>query len=158
VLSAEEKLDVIGDRLEHTPRKSLKHLAQETGMSKSSARMGTQLLKLRPYKTTVIHALQPCNPASRFHFCNWFLQSVLECEIDLQLIFFSDEACFCLQRYINMQNNHYWSSQNPHLTHKDPPYPVKVGVRIVVPAFFNKTINCERHLCVESTFNTSCDL
>jgi hypothetical protein len=40
-----EKLDDIGDRLEHTPRKSLKHLAQETGVSKSSARTATQLLK-----------------------------------------------------------------------------------------------------------------
>jgi DNA-binding IclR family transcriptional regulator len=34
----EEKLDDIGARLEHTPRKSLKHIAQETGVSKSSAR------------------------------------------------------------------------------------------------------------------------
>jgi DNA-binding MurR/RpiR family transcriptional regulator len=53
----EEMLDDIGDRYEHTPRKSLKHLAQETGVSKSSARRATQLLKLRPYKTTLIHAL-----------------------------------------------------------------------------------------------------
>jgi hypothetical protein len=35
----EEKLDDIGARLEHTPRKSLNHLAQETGVSKSSTRM-----------------------------------------------------------------------------------------------------------------------
>jgi transposase len=41
----EEKLDDIGARLKHTPRKSLKHLAQETGVSKSSARTATQLLK-----------------------------------------------------------------------------------------------------------------
>jgi hypothetical protein len=41
----EEKLDDIGDRLEHTRRKSLKHLAQETGVSKSSARTATLLLK-----------------------------------------------------------------------------------------------------------------
>jgi hypothetical protein len=33
----EKKLDDIGTRLEHTPRKSLKRLAQETGVSKSSA-------------------------------------------------------------------------------------------------------------------------
>jgi hypothetical protein len=52
----EEKSDDIGARLEHTPRKSLKHLAQRTGVLKSSARMATQFLKLRPYKTTVIHA------------------------------------------------------------------------------------------------------
>jgi transposase len=41
----EEKLYDIGARLGHTPRKSLKRLAQETGVSKSSARMATQLLK-----------------------------------------------------------------------------------------------------------------
>jgi hypothetical protein len=58
-----EKSDDIGARLEHTPRKSLKRLAQETGVSKSSTRRASQLLKLRPYKTTVIHALQPRDPA-----------------------------------------------------------------------------------------------
>jgi hypothetical protein len=51
----EEKLNDIGGRLEHAPRKSLKHLARETGVSKSNARMATELLKIRQYKTTVIH-------------------------------------------------------------------------------------------------------
>jgi hypothetical protein len=51
----EEKLDDLGARLEHTPRKSLKRLAPDTGLSKSSARRATQLLKLSPYKTTGIH-------------------------------------------------------------------------------------------------------
>jgi hypothetical protein len=41
----EEKLDDIGARLEHTPRKSLKSLAQKIGLSKSIARTATQLLK-----------------------------------------------------------------------------------------------------------------
>jgi hypothetical protein len=41
----EEKLDDIGARLEHTPRKSLKHLVQETGVSKSAEKTATQLLK-----------------------------------------------------------------------------------------------------------------
>jgi hypothetical protein len=68
----EEKLDDTGARLEHTPRKSLKRLAQETGVSKSSARMATVLLKLRPYKITVIHVLQLHNSASRVSFCSWF--------------------------------------------------------------------------------------
>jgi hypothetical protein len=43
----EEKLEGVWTRFEHAPRKSLKRLAQETGVSKSSARNGTQLLK--PY-------------------------------------------------------------------------------------------------------------
>jgi hypothetical protein len=84
----EEKLDDIGARLENTPRKSLKHLAPETRVSKSSARTATQLLKLRLYKTTVIHALQPRSSVSRVHFCSWFPQAVIESEIDLQLTFF----------------------------------------------------------------------
>jgi hypothetical protein len=46
----EEKLHDIGARLEHTPRKSLKRLAQETSVSKSIARKATLLLKLGPYK------------------------------------------------------------------------------------------------------------
>jgi hypothetical protein len=75
------------------------------------------VLKLRPYKTTVIHALQPLDPASKVYFYSWFLQPVFEGEIDPQLTFFSDEAWFRLQGYINTQNNRYWSSQNPHLTH-----------------------------------------
>jgi hypothetical protein len=42
----EGKLDDIEARLEHTPRKSLKCLAQGTGVSKCRARTATQLLKL----------------------------------------------------------------------------------------------------------------
>jgi hypothetical protein len=58
----EEMLVDIGATLEHTHRKSLKYLAQETGVSKFSARMATRLLKLRRYKTIVIHA---CLAAAR---------------------------------------------------------------------------------------------
>jgi hypothetical protein len=74
-------------------------------VSKSSARTATQLQKLRAYKTTVIHALQPRDPASKVYFYGWFLQSVVEGEIDPQLTFFSDEVWFHLQGYINTQNN-----------------------------------------------------
>jgi hypothetical protein len=63
---------------------------------------------------------------------------------------------FTRQRYTNTQNNRYWSSQNPHLTHEILLHPVKVGVwcavsakRIVVSVFFNETINCETYLRVE---------
>jgi hypothetical protein len=124
----EEKLHDTGARLEHTPRKSLNRPAQETGVSKCGARAETQLMKLRSYKPTLIHALQPRDTASRVNFCIWFLQSVVEGEIDPQLTFFSDEAWLHLQGYISTQDNRYWSSQNPHLTHQGPPHPVRVGV------------------------------
>jgi hypothetical protein len=86
---------------------------------KSNARTATQLQKLRPRKTTVIHAhLAAADPASTTNFCIWFLLFVVECEIDPQLTLVFDEAWFDLRGYINTQNNPYWSSQNPHLTHE----------------------------------------
>jgi hypothetical protein len=93
--------------------------------------------------------------AGRVRFCSWFLQSVVKGENDPQLTFFSDEAWFHMQGYINTQNNCYWSSQNSHLTHEAPLHLVKVGVwcalsarRVMGPVFFNETINCERYIWV----------
>ena len=43
----EETLDEIGERLEHTPQKSLKRLSQKTGVSVSPVQRATKLLKLR---------------------------------------------------------------------------------------------------------------
>jgi hypothetical protein len=82
---SEEKLDKVRPRLQHTPHKSLRHHAQE--ISKLSAAKETKLLKLQPYKVTVVHALQPCDLASRINFCNWFLQSPHDGEIDPHLTF-----------------------------------------------------------------------
>jgi hypothetical protein len=69
---------------------------------KSTAKKATQLLNLRPYKTTAIHTLQLQDSASRVHFCNWFLQSVIKDENNPHLTFFSDEAWFHPQGYISM--------------------------------------------------------
>jgi hypothetical protein len=128
---AEKKLDDIGARLQHTPRKSVKRLAQETGVSKSSPRTATQLLKIRSYRTTVIHGSLA---ASRDRFCSWYLCSFVEGEIDPQFSFLSDEVWFHLQGYIYTQNNCYWSSQNPHLTHEVPLHPLKVGAWCAISA------------------------
>jgi hypothetical protein len=58
----EEKLDDIAARLEHSPHKTFKRLAEETGVSKSTVRIAAQLLKPRSCETTVVHSLQEHNP------------------------------------------------------------------------------------------------
>jgi hypothetical protein len=65
------------------------------------------------------------------------------------------EAWVRLQGYINTQNNRYWSSQNPHLTHEVLLHLVQVGVwcavsarRVVGPVFSNETINCKKYVWV----------
>jgi superfamily II DNA helicase RecQ len=68
----EETLYGIGARLQHTPRKSLKRVAQETGESEPNAGRATQVLKLRPYKTRVIHACSRVIQLAEFIFAVGF--------------------------------------------------------------------------------------
>jgi hypothetical protein len=71
-----------GARFQHTPRKSLTRLAQETGVSKSSARTATQLLKLRPCKTTVIQHCSRTIQQAGFISAVGFYNLVAEGKID----------------------------------------------------------------------------
>lgn len=48
----EEKLGEIGAALEASPKKSLNSLAQEVGISQTTAHVATKLLKLKQYSTT----------------------------------------------------------------------------------------------------------
>jgi hypothetical protein len=94
-----------------------------------------------------MHSLQPHDPANGVHFCSWFLQSVVEGEIDLQLTFFSNEAWFHLQGYINMQNND--STSNPRSPAPSGESWYALSARRIVLCFFSKTINFERYLRLE---------
>jgi hypothetical protein len=65
--------DEIGAKLEHTtvitktPCTRDRHLEIVTSQN-------DEAVELRPYRATVVHALQPRDPASRINFCDWFLQ------------------------------------------------------------------------------------
>ncbi|KAJ9596938.1 hypothetical protein L9F63_012063 [Diploptera punctata] len=74
----EEKLDEIGKNLERSPQKSLPKLAQQVGISVSSAHTATKLLKLKPYKCTRVHCLNQGDPIARVRYCEWFFSSVTE--------------------------------------------------------------------------------
>jgi hypothetical protein len=49
-------------------------------------------VQFRPYKTTIVHALQPRDPVARLDLCNYRLQSVQIGEIYQEFTFFTDEA------------------------------------------------------------------
>ena len=69
-----ETLDGIGASLERTPTNSIPKLAQQVGISESSAHRATKLLKLKP--CTSVHSLKQGDPVSRMHYCKWFHSSV----------------------------------------------------------------------------------
>jgi hypothetical protein len=71
-------------------RKSLRRLAQETGVSLGSPFIATKLIKFRPYKIRVVHELKQQDYAARIRFFNWLLQNVHDGIVDPQLLFMTD--------------------------------------------------------------------
>jgi hypothetical protein len=88
-------------------KKLLHLLALQCGFAKCTAHVGTKLLKLQSYKTTVVHSLLPPDGEVRICYCRWFQESVFCGRLDPQLMFYSDEVWFTLSVYVNSQNNRY---------------------------------------------------
>ena len=65
----DEELDETGFRLEQSPQKSLRRLAQQIGVSESSVQHATKLLKLNSYSSKSSYApRQACVKAGGHHF------------------------------------------------------------------------------------------
>jgi hypothetical protein len=92
----EEKLDAIGHRLENSPRRFLRRLAQQSRVSVGCAWKATKLLHIRPYKITVVPEIKPVDYQKRDRFCNWFINHVHDGLIGPKLTFFTDEVNFNL--------------------------------------------------------------
>lgn len=142
---SEEKLLNISDRLLRSPSKSIRKLAQETGVSLGCAHKAVKKkLHFFPYKVHAVQELKPADHAKRLHYCHWFQNFITEKGIEvLNECFYTDEAWFHLSGSINSQNTRLWSIENPHLLNEQPMHPEKLGVwiaisrkRIVGPIFF----------------------
>jgi hypothetical protein len=114
---ADENLEDIRARLENSPRKSLRWLSQQIGVSVGSASRATKLIKFRPYTVRVVYELKPVDAPQRIRFCNWMLKNVHDGLVDPQLLFIADEAYFHLSGYVNSQNTRIWSGENPRSVH-----------------------------------------
>ncbi len=96
-------LETVATAFINTPSLSIRR-AQQLDVLYSSLQRVTHILKLIPYKVSVIHELKPGDPAERVNFCHWF-QKFIARQIDvLDTTFFSDEAWFYLSGYVNTQN------------------------------------------------------
>jgi hypothetical protein len=113
----DEKLEDIQDRLEISPRKSLRRLSQETGVPVGSVSKETKLITFRPYRVRVVHELKPVDAPQSIRFCKWMLKNVHDGLVDPQLLFITDEAYFHLSGYVNSQSTRIWSDENPHAVH-----------------------------------------
>jgi hypothetical protein len=144
ILTEKKGLD-ISDRMLQSPKKSIRKLSQQVGVSCGMAHTALKkCLRLHPYKITAVHELKPGDSAKRVACCKWFLDFLdHEGEDILDATFFTDEAYFHLSGYINSQNSCVWCAHNPRAFHESPLHDEKIGVwvgmsrrRIVEPIFF----------------------
>lgn len=101
----------------------------------------------------------------RFKFCTRMLDMLDEEELDLDDVFFSDEAHFDLHGNVNKQNMRYYATGNPQITCPKPLHSPRVTVwcavssrAIIGPYFFeddngrNVTVNGDRYLKMINEF------
>ena len=140
--------DQLLETLSRSPKKSIRQLACEIGIPKSSVH---RMLKRAHWKScvpTLIQALNEDDPDRRVQFCKWYLNKFTEDAAFPEKIVWSDEATFKLNGSVNRHNCTYWALENPHFTMEHhlnlPGVTVWCGMSalgIIGPFFFYQTVS-----------------
>jgi hypothetical protein len=150
-------------------RRSLSEHQKICKTSFSSAQLGSIInnriiqedVKLFPYRIQMQQALVKANKARRVDFCSNFKIFFEYNAAVLQSIWFSDEAHFHLNGYVNRQNMLLWASQHLHNIMETPLHPQKCTVWCTLstsggvgPMFFDDTVtaDCYLHVLQEEFF------
>ena len=71
-------LQNVTNKLQRSPRKSLRCLSPETRISLTSTHRAVHQLKFFPFKVHVVYELKPQNSEKSVLFCRWFENFILE--------------------------------------------------------------------------------
>ncbi|GBO28265.1 hypothetical protein AVEN_178314-1 [Araneus ventricosus] len=125
----ESNADALQQVILQQPRTSVRRVASCAGLLRMTKhRIMRHNLHMFPYK---IRTRQPLNVNAidaRYDFGNAMLQLVNEGDIDVGNIWFSDEAYFNLDGFVNKQNWRFWGTENPHIAVLSSLYSPKVIV------------------------------
>lgn len=142
-----ENVERLRDAVNRNPRRSIRKHAAVLGIKKSSVHtILKKIIHFHPYKIQIVQKLRPNDYPSRRTFAQQMLQS-FPSNHRLSNIFFSDEAHFHLDGYVNKQNYRYWAPNNPHNKHSKSLHTQKVtvwcaisGSSIIGPYFFEDAV------------------
>lgn len=124
-----ENVAAVRDDVAQTPSTSIRHRAQQIGVSKSTMqRILTKDLHLHAYKVQLTQELKPADHGQRREFVNWVLERQHENADFADKIIFSDEAHFHLDGFVNRQNCRIWGEENPRVIHEKQMHPQRVTV------------------------------
>ena len=106
-----------------------------------------------PYKISRVQPLKDASQDTRKEFAIKTIEMLQRKEIDHNKIWFSDEAHFWLDGYVNVQNFRIWGTENPRAKIEKPLHPLKVTVwcalsasGIIGPFFFDTTVGQDNYL------------
>lgn len=132
------------------PGTSIRRLSNQSGLSVGTVQTVVRSrLGLYPYKISVVPELDPNDPEQRKKYCQWFLTMVPLNGDGLDDWYFSDEAWFHLDGYVNSQNSRIWASVNPHVFSERSLHAQKIGVWCVMSrkriflTFFHENVSAE---------------
>lgn len=162
----QESIRKVAERVSETPKVSVRRLASQVGLSKSSThRVLKRDLDLTAYKLTVSQKLTADDFGKREAFCRWFLQKCVDSPSFLNGVWWSDEAHFHLNGQVNRQNYRFWGQHPPQEVLEAPLHSPKVTVwcalsaqGIIGPIFLENaagetvTVNSQRYLAVLKRF------
>lgn len=113
-VNTEENRDTVATMLTQSPRKSLRRLSSETGISKSHLGRMLKEMDYKPYRPRLVHHLNDDDPDRRREFCELLFGQCHANSDFLDSIVWSDEAKFMLNGRVNRHNCYYWDTKNPH--------------------------------------------
>ena len=153
-------LSGIRNELTAKPNLSLRKIAANKNISLGSSHTAVRkILKLYPYKIQVLQQLSETDFTKRISYCRWFVNFLDNDPTRLDNVYFSDEAWFQLDGYVNNQNFRMWCSENPHCYKEAPLHSQKIGVwcavsrkKIIGPIFFDGRLNSEAYLNIIMEF------
>ena len=114
-----ENITAIETSVANDPNQSIPRRSQELGIAQTSLwQILRKDLDLHSYKIKLTQELKPMDHLKRRTFSDWSLENMRQNDQFHRKIIFSDEAQFFLDGFVNKQNMHYWSDENPHVLMK----------------------------------------
>ncbi|GBM34998.1 hypothetical protein AVEN_240360-1 [Araneus ventricosus] len=147
-----ENVVKVSEIVQQNPRNTVRRIASETGLKRSSTQRN---IEKQPTDVSIQ------NPKPSDHtLCdkgltkaNEILKMIDNEGFDVGCIWFTDEAHFHLNGFVNKQSWRFWGSENPHLCEEKPLHLPEVTGWVAVcsrgiigPFFLRETISSERYI------------
>ncbi|GBM19052.1 hypothetical protein AVEN_172514-1 [Araneus ventricosus] len=155
-----ENVATVSGIIQQNPMSSVRRIASETGLKHSSTqKILRKSLHMFPFKIQTHQAIPVRAVQQRVDFANQMLTMIDSEGFDVGCIWFTDEAHFPLNGFVNKQNWQFWGSENPYWCEAKPLYSPKVTVwaavcsrGIIGPFFIRETVTSERYVAILEQF------